>query len=94
MDMKLKTRYDAYPRIQIDREIWNIFKHHCIEKNIKTSYALRILVIRYLKHNKLIGDEVKEDAPSIKYYTGEGGMDKTDNSKTENYINKQGANNG
>jgi len=75
----MKMKY-TMPRFAIERELWTRFKMHCYDKDFDAEIALRTLVIRYLKHNKLVqgvvldesGEElmklVKKDRHS--YYVG------------------------
>jgi len=59
---KMKAKY-TLARFAVERPVWNKFKVHCMEKEINSEDAVRTLVIRYLKHNKIIDDSVPDVWP-------------------------------
>lgn len=50
----------GYPRFKIERDIWLKFKAHCVNNDINIENGIRLVIVNYMKENKLIDESVPE----------------------------------
>jgi hypothetical protein len=59
----------AYPRFAIERPYWRKFKGYCVEKGRTIEESIRLLIIRMMKAEKRIPQDVSEEIVTMQRTT-------------------------